>query len=98
MCASIHRPKFGVVVVVSAFACHECFDFKERFSSRRGPTVINLLPSCWEVECMDVWDNCMWYLLCIRVAADMVDIRCDTWVTYLVDQEIDCLGSQVYSP
>ena len=22
---------------------------------------------------MDVWDNCMWCLSCIRVAADMVD-------------------------
>jgi hypothetical protein len=59
MHASIHRPKIGVVVIVLAFACHECFDFKECFSSRCGPTVINLLRSCWEVECMDVWDNIM---------------------------------------
>ncbi len=98
MRASIHWPKIGVVVVVSAFACRECFDFEECFSSRCGPIVINLLPSCWEVECMEVWNNRMWCLLCVRVAADMVNIRCDIWVTYLVDQEIDCLGSGMYPP
>ncbi len=85
MCASIHWPKIGVVVVVSAFTCHECFDFEERFSSRRGPTVINLLLSCWEVECMDVWNNRIWCLLCVWVAADMANIRPDKWVAYLVD-------------
>ncbi len=62
------------------------------------PTVIKLLPSCWEVECMDVRDNHMWCLLCVRVAADMVDIRHDVWVTYLVNQEIDRLSSRVYPP
>jgi hypothetical protein len=59
MRALIHWPKIDVVVVISAFECCKCFDFEERFSSRRGPTVIELLPSHWEVECMDVWDNCM---------------------------------------
>ncbi len=98
MCALIHWPKIGVVVVVSACSCRERFDFEEHFSSRRGPIVINLFPSCWEVECMDVWNNHMWCLSRIRVAADMVNIlRRDIWVAYLVNQEIDRLSSGIYS-
>ncbi len=47
---------------------------------------------------MEVWNNCMWRLSCVRVAADMVNIRRDKWVAYFVDQEIDRLSSRMYPP
>jgi hypothetical protein len=36
MCTSIHRPKIGDVVVISAFVCHECLIFSKN-ASLGGP-------------------------------------------------------------
>ncbi len=97
MRASIHWPKIGVVVVVSAFACREFLISKNASAADMAPLSLTCCPP---IEKLNAWMSGIIACGTFRTLGWLLTwLTLDNiWVAYLVDQEIDHLSSGMYPP